>query len=303
MRHTLRLQYQSHNVTVSNKSLKICALCPPGRCTKKKKKSGRSYMKSACMYERSYTLKKRCAHYDCWQILYFFLLSIFLMDKMIKVNLVGTMVKLHHKSKRSTVAHHDFWYHTKKKKQSACYISSYYSVLLQELAWYTNGEQFGPSCAFSRYFTLAPFVTPAVSSDKTEHLAPSPLAMNKGGDLSSPFMCNVTSPYGLHSDWAGKDGGANCMGAAMGIFWGSGYIVLTARAKKNNKKKNGSYSSQCQSTRLSEVTPEGREEIHIWVSWDFGGHLGFQPWYTPTEETRKDRGDTKRFTFSKCTRF
>lgn len=118
MRHTLRLQYQSHNVTVSNKSLKICALCPPGRCTKKKKKSGRSYMKSACMYERSYTLKKRCAHYDCWQILYFFLLSIFLMDKMIKVNLVGTMVKLHHKSKRSTVAHHDFWYHTKKKKNS-----------------------------------------------------------------------------------------------------------------------------------------------------------------------------------------
>lgn len=65
------------------------------------------------------------------------------------------------------------------------------------MAKYTNQLLCGPSCAFSRCFTTAPYMTPAVRLDNAEHLLLSPSAMNKRGDLSPPFICNVTSMYSL----------------------------------------------------------------------------------------------------------
>ena len=62
---------------------------------------------------------------------------------------------------------------------------------------YTNQLLRGPSCAFSRCFTTALCMTPAVRFDNAEHLLLSPSAMNKRGDLSPPFICNVTSMYSL----------------------------------------------------------------------------------------------------------
>lgn len=62
---------------------------------------------------------------------------------------------------------------------------------------YTNRLLCGPSRAFSRCFTAAPYMTPAVRFDNAEHLPLSPPAMNKRGDLSPPFICNVTSMYRL----------------------------------------------------------------------------------------------------------
>lgn len=94
------------------------------------------------------------------------------------------------------------------------------------------------SCAFSRCFTAAPCMTPAVRFDNAEHLPLSPSATNQSGDLFPPFICNVRSMYPLLVTELEKLVEATVWRTHRD-FWG--IIACQLEPEKT------SFSSQCQS--------------------------------------------------------
>lgn len=165
---------------------------------------------------------------------------------------------------------------------------------------YTNQLLRGPSCAFSRCFTTAPCMTPAVRFDNAEHLPLSPSAMNKRGDLSPPFICNVTSMYSLLVTELEKMVGPTVWENPWGFSGDQGTLSWQLEPKKTG------FSSRCQSWAFWIVSPEGWEEIHIWFNWDWRPS-GFPEFYSASSaraHTRTHgethRGDTKEAQIQKC---
>lgn len=106
-------------------------------------------------------------------------------------------------------------------------------------------------------------MTTAVRLDNAEHLPLSPPALNKRGDLSPPFISNVTSMYNLLVTELEKMVEPTVWENPWGFSGDQGTLSWQLEPKKT------SFSSRCQCWGFWIVSPEGWEEIHIWFNWDW----------------------------------
>ena len=97
----------------------------------------------------------------------------------------------------------------------------------------TNQLLCGWSCAFSSCFRTSPHMTVAVRFDNAEHLPLSPLAMNKRGDFSPPFICNVTSVQSLVVTELGKMVDPTVCENPWGFSWEQGTLSWQDAPKKD----------------------------------------------------------------------
>lgn len=144
---------------------------------------------------------------------------------------------------------------------------------------YTNQLLCGPSCAFSRCFTAAPYMTPAVRFDNAEHLLLSPRATNRRGDLSPPFICNVTSMYSLRVTELEKMVELTVWEDPWGFSGDQGTLSWQLEPKKTSS------SSRCQSWDYCELCLLKAGRKFTFGSLGIGGHLGFLNLILPTLRT------------------